>query len=135
MEKPGGSKTVQIRPTIQARRFHGHFRFDDLETSAAKQRFTKTSGTLRSVGKMLPFAPLRHCLECTGGEDLLIFRITHRPVHALVSGVRRHFPGSLYRRFFSNCMFNARPRISLVSTSKLAGVPASNVFSPLTIDS
>ena len=37
--------------------------------------------------------------------------------------------------FFSSCMFNARPRISLVSTSKLAGVPASSVFSPLTIDS
>jgi hypothetical protein len=29
----------------------------------------------------------------------------------------------------------ASPRISLVSTSKLAGVPASSVFSPLTIDS
>ncbi len=38
-------------------------------------------------------------------------------------------------RFFSSCMFSARPRISLVSTSKLAGVPASSVFSPLTIDS
>ena len=35
----------------------------------------------------------------------------------------------------ANCMFNANPRISLVSTSKLAGVPASNVFSPFTIDS
>ena len=38
-------------------------------------------------------------------------------------------------RFFSSCMFSPRPRISLVSTSKLAGVPASSVFSPLTIDS
>ena len=38
-------------------------------------------------------------------------------------------------RRFSNCMFSPRPRISLVSTSKLAGVPASSVFSPLTIDS
>ena len=38
-------------------------------------------------------------------------------------------------RFFSSCMFRPRPRISLVSTSKLAGVPASSVFSPLTIDS
>ena len=36
-------------------------------------------------------------------------------------------------RLFSSCMFNARPRISLVSTSKLAGVPASSVFSPLTM--
>ena len=38
-------------------------------------------------------------------------------------------------RRFSSCMFSARPRISLVNTSKLAGVPASSVFSPLTIDS
>ena len=38
-------------------------------------------------------------------------------------------------RFFSNCMFKPSPRISFVSTSKLAGVPASSVFSPLTIDS
>jgi hypothetical protein len=38
-------------------------------------------------------------------------------------------------RFFSNCMLSASPRISLVNTSKLAGVPASRVFSPLTIDS
>ena len=38
-------------------------------------------------------------------------------------------------RAFSNCMFRPRPRISLVNTSKLAGVPASSVFSPLTIDS
>jgi hypothetical protein len=38
-------------------------------------------------------------------------------------------------RFFSSCMFRPRPRISLVKTSKLAGVPASRVFSPLTIDS
>ena len=36
-------------------------------------------------------------------------------------------------RFFSSCMFSPRPRISLVSTSKLAGVPASSVFSPLTM--
>lgn len=36
---------------------------------------------------------------------------------------------------FSSCMFSPRPRISLVSTSKLAGVPACSVFSPLTIDS
>ena len=36
-------------------------------------------------------------------------------------------------RFFSSCMFSPRPRISLVSTSKLAGVPASRVFSPLTM--
>jgi len=40
-----------------------------------------------------------------------------------------------YTRRFSNCMFRPRPRISFVSTSKLAGVPASSVFSPLTIDS
>src|SRR5262249_42469590 len=40
-----------------------------------------------------------------------------------------------YTRFFSNCMFSARPRISFVKTSKLAGVPASREFSPLTIDS
>ena len=38
-------------------------------------------------------------------------------------------------RFFSSCMFSPSPRISLVKTSKLAGVPASRVFSPLTIDS
>ncbi len=38
-------------------------------------------------------------------------------------------------RPFSSCIFSARPRISFVSTSKLAGVPASSVFSPLTIDS
>ena len=36
-------------------------------------------------------------------------------------------------RFFSSCMFSPRPRISLVRTSKLAGVPASRVFSPLTM--
>ena len=36
-------------------------------------------------------------------------------------------------RFFSSCMFSPRPRISLVRTSKLAGVPASSVFSPLTM--
>ena len=36
---------------------------------------------------------------------------------------------------FSNWMFKHNPRISLQSTSKLAGVPASSVFSPLTIDS
>ncbi len=40
-----------------------------------------------------------------------------------------------YTRRFSSCMLRASPRISLVSTSKLAGVPASSVFSPLTIDS
>ena len=40
-----------------------------------------------------------------------------------------------YTRRFSNCMLRPRPRISLVKTSKLAGVPASRVFSPLTIDS
>ena len=40
-----------------------------------------------------------------------------------------------YTRRFSNCIFRPRPRISLVNTSKLAGVPASSVFSPLTIDS
>ncbi len=40
-----------------------------------------------------------------------------------------------HMRFFSSCIFNASPRISLVNTSKLAGVPASSVFSPLTIDS
>ena len=39
------------------------------------------------------------------------------------------------RARFSSCMFSPRPRISFVSTSKLAGVPASRVFSPLTIDS
>ncbi len=38
-------------------------------------------------------------------------------------------------RAFSSCMFRAKPRISLVSTSKLAGVPASSVFSPLTMAS
>lgn len=42
-------------------------------------------------------------------------------------------PGQIRR--FSNCIFNAKPRISLVKTSKLAGVPASRVFSPFTIDS
>src|ERR1700722_18094160 len=31
-------------------------------------------------------------------------------------------------RFFSSCMLSASPRISLVNTSKLAGVPASSVF-------
>ena len=36
-------------------------------------------------------------------------------------------------RFFSSCMFRPRPRISLVKTSKLVGVPASRVFSPLTM--
>jgi hypothetical protein len=36
-------------------------------------------------------------------------------------------------RFFSSCMLSPRPRISLVNTSKLAGVPASRVFSPLTM--
>ena len=41
----------------------------------------------------------------------------------------------IHSRFFSNCMLSASPRISLVSTSKLAGVPASSVFSPFTIDS
>src|SRR3954454_9396466 len=45
------------------------------------------------------------------------------------SGQRRQI------RFFSSCMLRPRPRISLVRTSKLAGVPASRVFSPLTIDS
>ena len=38
-------------------------------------------------------------------------------------------------RRFSSCMFNPKPRISFVKTSKLAGVPASSVFSPFTIDS
>jgi hypothetical protein len=36
-------------------------------------------------------------------------------------------------RFFSSCMLSPSPRISLVRTSKLAGVPASRVFSPLTM--
>ena len=36
-------------------------------------------------------------------------------------------------RFFSSCMLSPSPRISLVKTSKLAGVPASSVFSPLTM--
>ena len=36
---------------------------------------------------------------------------------------------------FSNRMLSPSPRISLVKTSKLAGVPASKEFSPLTIDS
>jgi hypothetical protein len=47
--------------------------------------------------------------------------------------VRLH--GGSQIRFFSSCMLSPRPRISLVRTSKLAGVPASRVFSPLTIDS
>ena len=38
-----------------------------------------------------------------------------------------------YTRFFSSCMLSPSPRISLVKTSKLAGVPASSVFSPLTM--
>ena len=37
--------------------------------------------------------------------------------------------------FFSSWMFRPRPRISLQSTSKLTGVPASSVFWPFTIDS
>ena len=41
--------------------------------------------------------------------------------------------GPNHPRFFSSCMFSPRPRISLVRTSKLAGVPASRVFSPLTM--
>ena len=36
-------------------------------------------------------------------------------------------------RFFSSCMLSPSPRISLVNTSKLAGVPASSVFSPFTM--
>ena len=60
-------------------------------------------------------------------------------------GARRKGPGPLIHckgdrgrnydqtRFFSSCMFRPRPRISLVNTSKLAGVPASSVFSPLTM--
>ena len=42
-------------------------------------------------------------------------------------------PGGPHTRRFSSCMLRARPRISLVSTSKLAGVPASSVFSPFTM--
>ena len=42
---------------------------------------------------------------------------------------------SSYTRFFSSCILSPSPRISFVRTSKLAGVPASRVFSPLTIDS
>jgi hypothetical protein len=84
---------------------------------------------------MLSFASLRHYLEGARGEDLLVLLLTHRPIHALINRVHGPFLGSLYRRFFSSCMFRAKPRISLVSTSKLAGVPASSVFSPLTIDS
>ena len=38
-----------------------------------------------------------------------------------------------HTRRFSSDMLRARPRISLVSTSKLAGVPASRVFSPFTM--
>ena len=36
-------------------------------------------------------------------------------------------------RRFSSDILRASPRISLVSTSKLAGVPASSVFSPFTM--
>ncbi len=43
--------------------------------------------------------------------------------------------GPHYTRFLISCIFSPRPRISLVRTSKLAGVPASRVFSPLTMDS
>ncbi len=39
------------------------------------------------------------------------------------------------RRFFSSWIFKPSPRISLHSTSKDSGVPASSVFWPLTIDS
>ena len=42
-------------------------------------------------------------------------------------------PAFAQTRFFSSCMLRPRPRISLVKTSKLAGVPASSVFSPLTM--
>jgi hypothetical protein len=72
----------------------------------------------------------RRCFEhgplpCAGG------RCARRC--STLSLYKRGHAGFSQTRFFSSCMLRPRPRISLVKTSKLAGVPASSVFSPLTM--
>ncbi len=79
----------------------------------------------RNLGKMPKFRP-----------DLA-FGNADRPASAVPEdrrgGVVDRAEGGGQTRFFSSCMLSPRPRISFVSTSKLAGVPASRVFSPLTM--
>jgi len=78
---------------------------------------------------------------CAAFRDLLKTHSTNPPAPSTGIVRDRIAPGrrgvdreaTRYSRRFSSCMFNASPRISLVSTSKLAGVPASSVFSPLTM--